>query len=175
MRFCLRHDFRGSHVSFQTDEKKRREGEEHPLHAAERLTIGFPLRGQFATFITPAHSLFRRSAGMRKCGALAQNAILLARGIIASSRIFSRKGATFLARGIISRTVLRHSARREEKCLLAGAFRRSGARAPTGRSQRSEESPRSPSFARGSLTLAFGSVRDDVKKRVPCVKGAVTK
>ena len=57
----------------------------------------------------------------------------------------------------------RHSARREEKCLLARAFRRSGARAPKGRSQRSEGSPRFLSLARRSLTLAFGSVRDDMK------------
>ena len=55
----------------------------------------------------------------------------------------------------------RHSVRREEKCLLAGAFRRCGARAPTGRSQRSEESPRSPSLARGSLHFTTFRVRDD--------------
>ena len=46
-----------------------------------------------------------------------------------------------------------------EKCLLAGAFRRCGARAPSGRSQQSEESSRSLSLTRRSLTF----VRDDVR------------
>ncbi len=64
----------------------------------------------------------------------------------------------------------------QEKCLLAGAFRRGGARAPSGRSwgvprssvipKRSEESPRKGRVTTngGSLTRAFGLVRDDVRK-----------
>ena len=47
---------------------------------------------------------------------------------------------------------------------IEGAFRRGGARAPKGRSQRAEESPRSLSLARGSLHSTSFRVRDDVRK-----------
>ena len=60
----------------------------------------------------------------------------------------------------------RHSVRREEECLLAGAFRRCGARAPKGRSWSfcDEESPRFLSLARRSLHFTAFRVRDDIRE-----------
>ena len=46
-----------------------------------RSAFGFSRRRFFGNILARGGSFFRKSAGMRKCGALAQNAILLARVI----------------------------------------------------------------------------------------------